>query len=72
MGDHHLHERGALFEIEHPTEGAITVCRSPLHFSKARQADYRPSPGCGADTDYVLGDLLGIDSDARAALAEAR
>ena len=32
IGDQHLHQRGVLFEIEHPTQGNITVCRSPFTF----------------------------------------
>ncbi|MFX9097255.1 CoA transferase, partial [Acinetobacter baumannii] len=29
IADPHMHERGMLFEIDHPQYGPITVCRSP-------------------------------------------
>ena len=70
MQDAHLRERGALFEIDHPVQGRITVCKSPLNFVGLQQADYVPSPDCGGDNDFVFGELLGLDAQARAALAE--
>ena len=69
IDDNHLHERGLLFEIEHPIQGKITVCRSPLHFSGLAQVDYKPSPAYGSDNDLVLGETLGLDAETRAALA---
>ena len=68
LGDAHLHQRGMLFEIDHPRQGRITVCRSPLHFAGLRQVDYQPSPEYGGDNDLILGETLGIDADTRAAL----
>jgi len=71
MADEHLHERGMLFEIDHPDLGPITVCRSPLQFEGHAQAAYRPSPAYGADNAAIYRDLLGLDDDERAALAES-
>jgi len=70
MSDSHLHERGALFEIDHPTQGRITVCKSPLNYAGLDQVDYRPSSECGTDNDLIYGEMLGLDSEARAALTE--
>ena len=69
IGDQHLHQRGVLFEIEHPTQGNITVCRSPLHFAGLRQVDYRPSAAYGNDNDQILGETLGLDAETRERLA---
>ena len=68
MDDNHLHQRGMLFEIDHPLQGRITVCRSPLHFAGLRQVDYQPSAEYGGDNDLIFGESLGIDADTRAAL----
>jgi CoA:oxalate CoA-transferase len=68
MNDTHLRERGVLFEIDHPTQGPITVCRSPIHYLGLEQAEYEPSVACGSDNDLIYGEMLGVDADERAAL----
>ena len=71
MADAHMHERGMLLEIDHPEQGRITVCRSPLRFGNQGQAEYRPSPAYGADNAAVYGAMLGLGDDERTALAQA-
>ncbi|MBM3572105.1 MAG: CoA transferase [Alphaproteobacteria bacterium] len=60
--DPHLHERGMLLEVDHPTYGKIVVCRSPLNFPDLPRPDYRVSPACGADNARILGGRLGLSA----------
>lgn len=63
MSDPHLHSRGMLLEIDHPSYGHIVVCRSPLRYAGLRQPEYRVSPDKGADNDAVLTEWLGLSAD---------
>ena len=56
--------RGMEIEMQHPaTPAPIHLVGSPLKFSES-PVDYRlPPPVCGADTENVLKDVLGMDSD---------
>lgn len=68
MDDAHMHERGMLFEIDHPQYGPITVCRSPINFLGQHQASYQPSPEYATDNARVYGDWLGLEAAAQADL----
>jgi CoA:oxalate CoA-transferase len=60
VADTHMHERGMLFEVNHPQYGAITVCRSPINFIGQAQAPYRNSPDYAVDNSRIYGSWLGL------------
>ncbi|MGO1120683.1 CaiB/BaiF CoA transferase family protein [Rhodovibrionaceae bacterium A322] len=61
IADDALRERGALLDIEHPTYGPITACRSPLNYRDTPQSTYEPSPDYGQDNASIYG-ALGVDA----------
>ena len=67
--DHHMRERGFLLELPHPEIGAYTHAGVPWTMSRTPSKVRAPAPCLGADTDYVLGEILGY-SPAR--IAELR
>jgi benzylsuccinate CoA-transferase BbsF subunit len=62
MDDPALRESGMLIELNHPESGTRIVPGLPVGFS-AMQPDYRPAPAIGADSEDVLGDLLGYSRE---------
>jgi crotonobetainyl-CoA:carnitine CoA-transferase CaiB-like acyl-CoA transferase len=53
--DPQVKDRGAIFEIEHPTAGPVRTVGSPWRLgSDGGQPDHRPPPLLGADTHAVL------------------
>jgi len=66
--DPHLRERGFFVELDHPEVGARRHLGIPWAMSGTPCAVTRPAPCFGEATDYVLGDLLGIDAATRADL----
>jgi formyl-CoA transferase len=64
----HLLERGMVSEIDHPTRGKWKMLAPPFHMSKSR-VEMTPAPLLGEHTDEVLGEELGLDQTALAALA---
>ncbi|MGE0599979.1 MAG: CaiB/BaiF CoA transferase family protein [Dehalococcoidia bacterium] len=67
LNDPHLRARGFIEEVEHPTEGTITLMKSPLRMSKSAVA-LKAAPLLGADTDEVLAAELGLDAEVLADL----
>jgi len=67
IADPHMHARGMLLEIDHPTYGPITVNRSPLNYLGIKQPEYRPSPAYAEDNAAIYGQL-GIDAAGLSAL----
>ena len=57
MHDPVLHERGTLFEVDHPEYGTITLHGSALRFAHTETQSYRCSPGYGCDNATVYGSL---------------
>jgi crotonobetainyl-CoA:carnitine CoA-transferase CaiB-like acyl-CoA transferase len=55
--DPHFRAVGLLEEIDHPTEGRLLQCPTPVTIDGARVGHTRPAPRLGADTDAVLGAL---------------
>ncbi len=55
LEDPHLRAVGFFEEIEHPTEGMLTVCRPPVRFSRSAASVRRLAPGLGEHTAEVLG-----------------
>ena len=62
MEDPALRESGMLVELDHPESGKRIVPGLPVSFS-AMTPDYRPAPAIGADSEQVLGELLGYSRD---------
>ena len=71
MQDPALRESGMLIELEHPESGKRIVPGLPVTFS-AMQPDYQPAPAIGADSEAVLGDLLGYSREEIARLRAAK
>ena len=60
MNDPHMHERGMLPGIVHPSLGEIVVPDSPLRLHGAERVTAVPSPGLGQHNNAVYGDWLGL------------
>ena len=71
MADPALRESGMLVELDHPESGKRIVPGLPVSFS-AMQPDYQPAPAIGADSERVLGDLLGYSPDEIARLRDQK
>jgi crotonobetainyl-CoA:carnitine CoA-transferase CaiB-like acyl-CoA transferase len=71
MEDPALKQSGMLVELDHPESGKRIVPGLPVTFS-AMQPDYQPAPAIGADSDDVLGDLLGYSKDEIVRLREEK
>src|SRR5215831_3663280 len=63
MTDPHLHERGALQQLDHPQLGPITIFTSPLRFNGEPSRPRSPSPMLGADNQQVYCGDLGLSAD---------
>ena len=68
MNDPHMHARGMLQRIEHPSLGQIVVPNSPLRLHGADPVPPVPSSGLGQHNMAVYGDWLGLGADGVAAL----
>jgi len=70
--DTHLHARGALVNVDDPSNPDRLAVASPARFSKAGGVGIRRgTPDLGQDEDYVFGEMLGLTAAERADL-EAR
>lgn len=62
MADPVLHDRGTLFDVDHPAYGRVTLHGSALRFAGTEQPAYSCSPDYGQDNSAVYGELgLGPD-----------
>jgi crotonobetainyl-CoA:carnitine CoA-transferase CaiB-like acyl-CoA transferase len=69
--DEHLHAREMVVDLEHPTRGRVPGARAlgmPIKFRQHPARFVAPAPALGADTEEVLGRLLGLDRAALDAL----
>lgn len=57
-----------LVTMQHPVAGAFQGVGSPYRMDRTPVAGYRAAPELGADTDAVLGEVLGLDPAELAAL----
>jgi len=71
MEDPALRESGMLIELDHPESGKRVLPGLPVTFS-AMQPDYQPAPAIGADSEQVLGELLGYSRDEIARLRDEK
>ena len=61
MNDPHMHERGMLQRIDHPSLGSIIVPNSPLRLHGSDPVAPIPSPSLGQHNLDVYGSWLGMD-----------
>ncbi len=62
-GDAHMHERGMLQDISHPTMGEVVLPTSPLRFHGSPEPVIRLDPEIGGDTDAVLYEWLDLKEE---------
>jgi CoA:oxalate CoA-transferase len=60
-GDAHMHERGMLRDVTHPTMGDVVLPTSPLRFHGSPEPVIEFEPDIGQDTKAVLEEWLGMD-----------
>jgi crotonobetainyl-CoA:carnitine CoA-transferase CaiB-like acyl-CoA transferase len=71
MNDPHMHERGMLQRIQHPSLGEIVVPNSPLRLHGADRVSPVPSPKLGEHNVDVYCGWLGIpEADMTALIAD--
>jgi crotonobetainyl-CoA:carnitine CoA-transferase CaiB-like acyl-CoA transferase len=63
-----VRHRQLRLDLPHPLSGSVPGVRNPVLFSRTPLQYDRPPPPLGADTDEVLGQRLGLDPMALAAL----
>jgi crotonobetainyl-CoA:carnitine CoA-transferase CaiB-like acyl-CoA transferase len=68
--DPQLAHRGTFFEMDHPVIGPARFEGFPARLSGSGADHWRSAPLVGEDNDFVLGQILGLSEDERAALAE--
>ena len=66
--DAHMHERGMLHDLTHPSMGEVVLPTSPLRFHGSPEPSIRFEPDVGGDSDQVLSDWLGLDDAVVSAL----
>ena len=63
FADPHLNARGTYVEIDHPHVGAEMLYGVPWRFSETPGSVRTPAPLLGQHNDYVLSEVLGLDTD---------
>jgi crotonobetainyl-CoA:carnitine CoA-transferase CaiB-like acyl-CoA transferase len=71
MNDPHMHERGMLQRIDHPSLGPIIVPNSPLRLHGSDPVAPTPSPSLGQHNLDVYGEWLGLGENGVAELKRA-
>lgn len=71
MNDPHMHERGMLQRINHPSLGPIIVPNSPLRLHGADGIEPLPSPSLGQHNLDIYGGWLGLGAERIEALQRA-
>jgi CoA:oxalate CoA-transferase len=61
MNDPHMHARGMLQRIDHPSLGSIIVPNSPLRLHGSDRVEPLPSPSLGQHNQDVYGGWMGLD-----------
>jgi len=68
MNDAHMHQRGMLQHVNHPSLGDVILPNSPLRLHGADRTEAVPSPFLGQHNLEIYGEWLGLGSDEVAAL----
>jgi CoA:oxalate CoA-transferase len=71
MNDPHMHERGMLQRIDHPSLGPVILPNSPLRLHGSDRVEPVPSPLLGQHNAEVYGDWLGLGAAGAEALKMA-
>ena len=72
FADPQVVHRGMAQRLSHPQACEVTLCASPIRFDGPDPAPPRAPPTIGQHTDEILGDVLGLDDAAIAALRSQR
>jgi CoA:oxalate CoA-transferase len=64
MNDAHMHERGMLQRVQHPSLGEVILPNSPLRLHGADRIEPIPSPKLGEHNAQVYGEWLGLGAEA--------
>ncbi len=72
LADPQTQARQMVETVEHPTVGLLKLVGMPYKFSDTPASLRRPPPTLGQHTDEILGEELGLDAAAIAALREER
>jgi CoA:oxalate CoA-transferase len=70
VNDPHLHERGTLEWLQHPTLGRIALCHSPLRFADATLPEITEVPYLGAQNRDLYCGFFGLSEAELTALEE--
>ncbi len=70
LDDPHLHARGMLSRVHHPSLGDVAMPSTPLRFEGVVPPAYRDSRELGADNERVYGELLGLSANEVARLRD--
>ena len=68
MNDAHMHERGMLQHVQHPSLGDVILPNSPLRLHGSERPEPVPSPFLGQHNQEIYGDWLGLGTEGVAAL----
>lgn len=71
LDDPHMHERGMLMKVSHPTFGEVTICRSPLKFVGQPPPTWVVPPTYGEHNQEIYGGDLGLDGEEIAKLHQS-
>ena len=72
LSDPHLNERGFFQELMHPVVGKVTVLGPPWKLSETPAQIVRHAPLLGQDSNYILGEILGMPRNEIGYLVEER
>lgn len=64
MNDAHMHERGMLQRVNHPSLGEVILPNSPLRLHGADRVEPVPSPKLGEHNMVIYGEWLGLGAEA--------
>jgi crotonobetainyl-CoA:carnitine CoA-transferase CaiB-like acyl-CoA transferase len=70
MNDAHMHERGMLQWVQHPSLGPVVLPNSPLRLHGSDRVEPVPSPGLGQHNVEIYGVWLGLGDQGVAALRD--
>jgi crotonobetainyl-CoA:carnitine CoA-transferase CaiB-like acyl-CoA transferase len=70
FADEQVRHRGVWKEVDHPRKGRTPIIASPLHLSGSPVEYALAPPSLGEHTASILTEILGMDDDAIAGLAE--